>query len=148
MCQEQQVSQHRSIRCLPPSFAEDAAFLFVPGLPAGDDAVPFLPDGLEPRPERAPSSSTHLGQNHSPSGMASRGGSRQPRWYGWSHYPTNLVSTVFKSQGKYNRPYHTPRRGRRLRCPYHRPNRGQERRPQRDDVGDQIIYHLVLPGTE
>jgi hypothetical protein len=51
------------------------------------DPAPSLFFGFFPEPTTtaAPGSSSQSGQNHSPSGTASSGGSRQARWYGLSH---------------------------------------------------------------
>ena len=61
--------------------AWDAALRFWPGW---GDALPFFAGRRrEPSSETgAPGSAAHSGQNHSPSGTASSGGSRHLRWYG------------------------------------------------------------------
>jgi hypothetical protein len=63
-------------RGLPFSDTEVAFRFVLVLLPSAVDSV----GALETEIAKKPISAVHLGQNHSPSGMACSGGSRQPRW--------------------------------------------------------------------
>ena len=72
--------RRRITRGIPFSVIE-GAFRFVPGLlPSAVDSVTAFLGALEAEFASTLISPVHLGQNHSPSGMACSGGSRQPRW--------------------------------------------------------------------
>ena len=67
-------------RSLPFSDTEVAFRFVLILLPSATDSVVAFLGALEAEFAKKNISSVHLGQNHSPSGMACSGGSRQPRW--------------------------------------------------------------------
>lgn len=99
-----------------PAVASSSSFAadFAPALAVGR-FLGFLP---EPMTTGAPGSSSQSGQNHSPSGTASSGGSRQCRWYGLSHYTIRRVRLIARSHTDPCPPFHTQAGSHHLRCPY------------------------------
>jgi len=122
----------------PFALPSSGTFIFPPL--SGVSSLPPLPafcplDSAGP----AAASSSHFGQNHSPPGMFSSGGSRQPRWYASSRWLSQLDRLTVSSPFRIREEHLLGRlrtRGTwtRTRC--------------RLDVGEyRIVWHWVELGT-
>lgn len=100
-------------------------------------------------PIGAPGSSKQRGQNHSPSGMASSGGIKHPRWYGESHYSTvggmsnNASRDPGRGTNENTEPYHIPKENRHRRYPGHKRYIPEGYRGPPDVLADQNTCHSV-----